>query len=97
MKIKRYSNSDGCFLLMKIKIPFEWVDQLELLVQISGLRKIEEYVKTLFAWKLITEKRAIEKQRQTNIEEQKRSDEYWRLMDESDREEQKYHGYRDKF
>ena len=25
---------------MKIKIPFEWVDQLELLVQISGLRKI---------------------------------------------------------
>ena len=87
MKIKRYSNSDSCFLLMKIKIPLEWVDQLELLVQISGLGKIEEYVKTFFAWKLITEKKAILKQHQENIEEQKRSDEYWRIIDERNREE----------
>lgn len=67
MNVKHYKDSPHCWLNLKIKIPHDWVEQLELLVQSSGLRTIENYVKTLLAADLLNEKKTIEKQRQKNI------------------------------
>lgn len=78
MKIRRWTTSEHCFALLKIRMEYVWVEQLELLVQISGLKNIEELIKTLLAWKLLTEKDNIEKQRQQNIKEEKEAEEYWK-------------------
>ena len=78
MVFKKYPASPHSYLLLKIKISDEWVEQLGLLVQVADLRNMEELVKTLLAWRLLTEQEAINKQRQENIEAQKRVDEYWK-------------------
>ena len=77
MKVKTYMGSKFCYLLLKIRIPEEWREQLELLVQISGLKNMDEYLKTILAWKLLTQKEAINKQREKNIQEEKEVEEYW--------------------
>ncbi|MFH1669135.1 MAG: hypothetical protein ABIA62_04365 [Candidatus Woesearchaeota archaeon] len=77
MKVKTYMGSKFCYLLLKIRIPEEWTEQLELLVQISGLKNMDEYIKTILAWKLLTQTKAIEKQRKKNIQEEKEIREYW--------------------
>ena len=78
MVFKKYPASPHVYLLLKIRISDEWAEQLDLLVQVAGLRDVEELVKTLLAWRLLTEQDAINRQRQENIETQKRVDEYWK-------------------
>ncbi|MFH1063950.1 MAG: hypothetical protein V1729_02625 [Candidatus Woesearchaeota archaeon] len=78
MVVKRYYASPFCYLCLKIKMDLEWAEQLELLVQISGLQDIDELVKTLLAWRLLTEQDAIHKQKQKNLESHKTDDDYWR-------------------
>ena len=77
MKVKTYSGSKFSYLLLRIRIPEEWREQLELLVEISGLKNMDEYIKTLLAWKLLTQKEAIDKQRERNIKLEKEIKEYW--------------------
>lgn len=57
---------------------YVWVEQIKLLVQISGFKNTEEYIKTLLAWKLLTEQEAIGKQRRQNLKEEKEAEEYWK-------------------
>lgn len=81
MKIKTYQGSKYSYLLLKIRVPKEWLDQLDILVQISGLKNMDHYIKTILAWKLLTQKKAIEIQKQKNIEEEEKSRKYWEYYD----------------
>jgi hypothetical protein len=78
MVFKKCPASPHVYLLLNILIGDEWAEQLDLLVQVAGLRNVEEIVKTLLAWRLLTEQDTINRQRQENIEAQKRVDEYWK-------------------
>lgn len=78
MKIRRWQNSEHCFLHLKIRIPYIWVEQLELLVEISELRNIEELIKTLMSWQLMLEEKNINNQRDENIRIEKEIQEYWK-------------------
>ena len=77
MKVKTYSGSKYCYLLLRIKIPEEWREQLELLVGISELKNMDEYIKTFLAWRLLTNKEAIKKRREELIQREKEEREYW--------------------
>ncbi len=87
MKVKTYLGSKFSYLLLKIQIPEEWREQLEILVQTSGLKNMDEYIKTILAWKLLTQKKVIDRQREINIQNEKEDREYW--------EHQKKGGYTD--
>jgi len=77
MNIRRWQNSEHCFLHLKIKIPYVWVEQLELLVEISGIKNIEELIKTWMGWRLMLEKKNIQKQKEDNVRIEKEIEEYW--------------------
>ena len=87
MKIKTYPGSKYSYLRLKIRVPQEWLEQLEILVEISGLKNMDHYVKTLLAWRLLTQQKAIKSQREKNIEEEKRMQEYWEYCKRGDADE----------
>lgn len=86
MAFKKYYASPHSYLILKIKIDDEWVEQLPLLAQVTEMNDVEELVKTLLSWQLLQEQEAIIQQRQRNIEAERRAEEYWRWKDGQDQE-----------
>jgi hypothetical protein len=84
MAFKKYYASPHTYLILKIKISDEWAEQLPLLAQAAEMKNVEELIKTLLAWRLLTEQSRIDKQRQENTEAQKRADEYWAWRNRKD-------------
>jgi hypothetical protein len=84
MVFKKYYASPFTHLILKIKISDEWAEQLPLLCQVAEMKNMEDLIKTLLAWRLLTEQERIDKQRQENIEAQKRVDEYWAWRNRKD-------------
>jgi hypothetical protein len=78
MVFKKYYASPYTYLILKMKISDEWAEQLPLLARVADMKNVEELIKTPLAWRLLTEQQAIDKQRQENIEAQKRVDKYWK-------------------
>lgn len=78
MKIKRVLASPYCWLTVRIRVPYEHVENIRYLCEAYKYKTAEKYIQDLVIEKIEAEKEIIDQQRQKDIEEEKRADEVWR-------------------
>lgn len=70
--------SPYCWLTFRIRVPYGYVEKLRLLCELYKYRTVEKFVTELVTGRVEAEEDLIEKQKQIEIEEDKRVKEYWK-------------------